>query len=152
MPVQVSCEVSVFQYGNDRRDQILLHRKFPPSHILPMSAKGLSISFNPVKVCSAEHAWHDPYLIYRLQSMRPTHILRHSWLGCGWLSVSRMRPRMPGHLAIVFLPANHRFFTHFGEDHCCMSSMHSILESPPRKRSTILTAIIQASLRPTHWS
>src|SRR5258708_32387834 len=56
MPVQVSCEVSVFQYGNDRRDQILLHRILPPSHILPMSAKGLSISFNPVKVCSAEHA------------------------------------------------------------------------------------------------
>src|SRR5258707_13875596 len=109
MPVQVSCEVSVFQYGNDRRDQILLHRKFPTSHTLPMSAKGLSISFNPVKVCSAEHAWHDSYLIYRLQSMRPTHILRHLWLGYGWLSVSRMRPRIPGHLAIVFFPANHRF-------------------------------------------
>jgi len=37
--------------------------------------------------------------------------------------------------------ANHRFFTHFGEDHCRMSSMHSILESPRRKQSIILTAI-----------
>ncbi|KAN0116201.1 hypothetical protein V8E52_006258 [Russula decolorans] len=37
--------------------------------------------------------------------------------------------------------ANHRYFTHFGEDHCRMSSMHSILESPPRKRNIILTAI-----------
>ena len=106
-----------------------------------MSAKGLSISFNPVKVCSAEHAWHDPYLIYRLQSMHPTHISPHSWLGYGWLSVSRMRLLILGYLAIVFPPANHRFFTHFGEDHCRMSSMHSILESPPRKRSIILTAI-----------
>ncbi|KAI0280235.1 hypothetical protein BGY98DRAFT_914957 [Russula aff. rugulosa BPL654] len=37
--------------------------------------------------------------------------------------------------------ANHRFFTHFGEDHCRMSSMHSILESPPKKRNIILRAI-----------
>jgi len=37
--------------------------------------------------------------------------------------------------------ANHRFFTHFGEDHCRMSSTHSILESPPKKRSIFLTAI-----------
>jgi len=36
--------------------------------------------------------------------------------------------------------ANHRFFTHFGEDHCRMSSMHSILNSQPRKRSIVLTA------------
>src|SRR5258708_21391438 len=52
-----------------------------------------------------------------------------------------MRLLILGYLAIVFPPANHRFFTHFGEDHCRMSSMHSILESPPRKRSIILTAI-----------
>jgi hypothetical protein len=52
-----------------------------------------------------------------------------------------MRLLIPGHLAIVFPPANHRFITHFGEDHCRMSSMHSILESPARKRSIILTAI-----------
>jgi len=37
--------------------------------------------------------------------------------------------------------ANHRYFTHFGEDHCRMSSMHAVLESPPRKRSIILTAM-----------
>jgi hypothetical protein len=37
--------------------------------------------------------------------------------------------------------ANHRYFTHFGEDHCRMSSMHSVLESAPRKRSIILTAV-----------
>jgi len=37
--------------------------------------------------------------------------------------------------------ANHRYFTHFGEDHCRMSSIHSILQSPPRKRSIILTAV-----------
>jgi hypothetical protein len=37
--------------------------------------------------------------------------------------------------------ANHRFFTHFGADHCRMSSMHSILESPPKNRNFMLTAI-----------
>ncbi|KAI0261593.1 hypothetical protein BC834DRAFT_460071 [Gloeopeniophorella convolvens] len=37
--------------------------------------------------------------------------------------------------------ANHRFITHFGEEHCRMSSQHSILEAPERKRNLILTAI-----------
>ncbi|KAI0296416.1 hypothetical protein BC826DRAFT_968067 [Russula brevipes] len=37
--------------------------------------------------------------------------------------------------------ANHRFFTHFGEDHCRMSSVHSVLQAPDRKKSIILTAI-----------
>jgi hypothetical protein len=42
---------------------------------------------------------------------------------------------------VLLVPANHRFFTHFGEDHCRMSSTHSILEAPERKRSPILAAI-----------
>lgn len=37
--------------------------------------------------------------------------------------------------------ANHRFFTHFGEDHCRLSSTHSVLEAEEPKRSLILTAI-----------
>jgi hypothetical protein len=40
-----------------------------------------------------------------------------------------------------FFTANHRFFTHFGEDHCRMSSVHSVLQAPDRKKSIILTAI-----------
>lgn len=73
--------------------------------------------------------------------MHLTHTSRHSWLGYGWSSVSRTRLRITGYLAILFLPANHRYFTHFGEDHCRMSSVHSILDSAPRKRSIILSAI-----------
>jgi hypothetical protein len=37
--------------------------------------------------------------------------------------------------------ANHRFFTHFGEAHCRMSSNQSIVDLPERKRSLILSAI-----------
>ncbi|KAI9509045.1 hypothetical protein F5148DRAFT_816527 [Russula earlei] len=37
--------------------------------------------------------------------------------------------------------ANHRFFTHFGENHCRMSAVHSVLEAPIRKRSLLLTGI-----------
>ena len=45
---------------------------------------------------------------------------------------------------VLFAPANHRFFTHFGEDHCRMSSTHSVLEAPERKHSHILTAVSRA--------
>jgi hypothetical protein len=59
-----------------------------------------------------------------------------------WVVVGKQnRLRITRYLVTFFLPANHRYFTHFGEDHCRMSSMHSILESAPRKRSIILTAI-----------
>jgi len=37
--------------------------------------------------------------------------------------------------------ANHRFFTHFGEDHCRLSSIHSVVEVPAVKRSLIFTVI-----------
>ncbi|KAH9979757.1 hypothetical protein BJV74DRAFT_120386 [Russula compacta] len=40
--------------------------------------------------------------------------------------------------------ANHRFFTHFGEDHCRLSAVHPVLEAPARKRSLILTVISKA--------
>ena len=106
-----------------------------------MSVTGSLISLSAVKVCFAWHAWHDSYLIGQLQITHPTHTLRHSWLGYGWSSVSRTHLRITRHLVTIFLLANHRYFTHFGEDHCRMSSMHSVLESAPRKRSIILTAV-----------
>ncbi|KAI0296409.1 hypothetical protein BC826DRAFT_233266 [Russula brevipes] len=40
--------------------------------------------------------------------------------------------------------ANHRFFTHFGEDQCRMSAVHSVLEAPVKKQSIFLTAISKA--------
>ncbi|KAF8474416.1 hypothetical protein DFH94DRAFT_129161 [Russula ochroleuca] len=40
--------------------------------------------------------------------------------------------------------ANHRFSTHFGEDHYRMSSIHSVVEAPAVKRGLILTAISKA--------
>jgi len=40
--------------------------------------------------------------------------------------------------------ANHRFFTHFGEDHCRLSYEQSILEAPERKSHLLLTAISKA--------
>jgi hypothetical protein len=50
--------------------------------------------------------------------------------------------RILGSVPIFFsFTANHRFFTHFGEDHCRMSSVHSVLQAPDRKKSIILTAI-----------
>ena len=49
--------------------------------------------------------------------------------------------RILGQLTILFSLAHHRFSTHFGEDHCRMSSIHSVVEAPARKRGLILTAI-----------
>jgi hypothetical protein len=37
-------------------------------------------------------------------------------------------------MLILLTPANHRFFTHFGENHCRLSAIHSVLEAPARKR------------------
>jgi hypothetical protein len=42
--------------------------------------------------------------------------------------------------------ANHRFFIHFGEDHCRLSSDQSILEAPDSKRSLALTIISKTLL------
>ncbi|KAI9465769.1 hypothetical protein BJY52DRAFT_485793 [Lactarius psammicola] len=42
--------------------------------------------------------------------------------------------------------ANHRFFVHFGEDHCRLSSDQSILEVPDNKRSLVLAFISNALL------
>jgi hypothetical protein len=43
-------------------------------------------------------------------------------------------------------PANHRFFIHFGEDHCRLSSDQLILEVPDSKRSLTLAIISNALL------
>ena len=51
-----------------------------------------------------------------------------------------MRLRILNRLTTLFV-ANHRFFTHFGEDHCRLSSIHSVVEAPGGKRSLILRAI-----------
>ena len=45
---------------------------------------------------------------------------------------------------ILSAPANHRLFTHFGEDHCRMSYEQSILETPERKRNLALTIMSKA--------
>jgi hypothetical protein len=42
--------------------------------------------------------------------------------------------------------AHHRFFTHFGEDSCCISSIYSVVEAPVGKRGLTLTAIYKALL------
>ncbi|KAH8996383.1 hypothetical protein EDB92DRAFT_1843632 [Lactarius akahatsu] len=42
--------------------------------------------------------------------------------------------------------ANHRFFTHFGEEHCRLSSDQSILEVPDNKRCLVLAFISNALL------
>jgi hypothetical protein len=47
-------------------------------------------------------------------------------------------------MLILLTPANHRFFTHFGENHCRLSAIHSVLEAPARKRPLILWAISKA--------
>ena len=45
------------------------------------------------------------------------------------------------HLTIRFSAAHHRFFTHFGEDRCRMSFIHSVIEAPAGKQGFILMAI-----------
>jgi len=40
--------------------------------------------------------------------------------------------------------AHHRFFTHFGEDHCRLSYEQAILEAPERQHSLFLSAISKA--------
>ncbi|KAH9017912.1 hypothetical protein EDB84DRAFT_1566645 [Lactarius hengduanensis] len=42
--------------------------------------------------------------------------------------------------------ASHRFFIHFGEDHCRLSSDHSILEVPDNERSLVLSFVSNALL------
>ena len=61
-------------------------------------------------------------------------------LGYGLLSVSFMHLR-PKELLVIFHTANHRFFIHFGEVHCRLSSDQSILEVPDSKRSLTLAII-----------
>ena len=51
-----------------------------------------------------------------------------------WLRILRQ-------LTILFSLAHHRFSTHFGDDHCRMSSVHSVVEAPARKRGLILTVL-----------
>ena len=51
---------------------------------------------------------------------------------------------IPQGLTIIPAPANHRFFTHFGEDHCRMSYEQSILETPESKHNLALTVISKA--------
>jgi hypothetical protein len=59
-------------------------------------------------------------------------------LGYGLLSVSFTHLRRKE--LLVNLPAaNHRFFIHFGEDHCRLSSDQAILEVPNNKKSLALT-------------
>ena len=48
------------------------------------------------------------------------------------------------HLTIRFSPAHHRFFTHFEEDRCRMSCIHSVVEAPAGKQGFILMAISKA--------
>ena len=65
--------------------------------------------------------------------------------GYGQLSVGFMHLRPKGLLTILTL-ANHRFFIHFGEDHCRLSSDQPILEAPDSKRSISLTIISKTLL------
>ena len=51
-----------------------------------------------------------------------------------------MHLRPKGLLAILHA-ANRRFFIHFGEDHCRLSSDQLILEVPERKESLILAVV-----------
>ena len=50
----------------------------------------------------------------------------------------RLRPKG---LLVSLHTANHRFFIHFGEDHCRLSSDQLILEVPERNRSHILAVV-----------
>jgi hypothetical protein len=68
----------------------------------------------------------------------PTSLL--TLLGYGPLLVSFMLLR-PKVLLVTLPAANHRFFIHFGEDHCRLSSDQSILEVPDSKRSLTLAII-----------
>ena len=61
-------------------------------------------------------------------------------LGYGWLSVSFMHIRAKALLTTLTV-ANHRFFIHFGEDHCRLSSDQRILEVPDSKRSLSLAIL-----------
>ena len=61
-------------------------------------------------------------------------------LGYGLLLVSFMHLR-PKELFVILPTANHRFFIHFGEDHCRLSSDQSILAVSESKRSLTLAIV-----------
>jgi hypothetical protein len=72
--------------------------------------------------------------------MLPAPISSLTSLGYGLLSVSFTHLR-PKELLVNLPAANHRFFIHFGEEHCRLSSDQSILEVPDNKWSLVLAIV-----------
>jgi hypothetical protein len=61
-------------------------------------------------------------------------------LGYGRMSVSFKHPKAKA-LLTTLTAASHRFYIHFGEDHCRLSSDQPILEVPDTKRSLSLAIL-----------
>ena len=81
-----------------------------------------------------------PQLTGPWQIMLPALTSSPTSPGYGRLSVSFAHPQAKALLTIISL-ANHRFFIHFGEDHCRLSSDQPILEVPDSKRSLSLAIL-----------
>ena len=123
-----------------------LPRKLPLSRIRLSRAKSSSIFFSMAKVSFAYYTLRVLQLTGSWQIMLPALTSPLPLLDYGRLSVSFMHLRPKGLLAILLTAANHRFFIHFGEDHCRLSSDQSILEVRDNKRSLVLAFISNALL------
>lgn len=123
-----------------------LPRTLPLSRIRLSRVKSSSIFFNVAKVCFAYYTLRVLRLTGSWQIILPALTSSLTSQGYGQLSVSFMHLRPKGHFAILLIAANHRFFIHFGEDHCRLSSDQSILEVPDSKRSLALTILSKTLL------
>ena len=83
-------------------------------------------------VCFVDHA-SSPYVI--------TYVARL------WATVGKLFAPTKRETFLIFLAvANHRFFIHFGEDHCRLSSDQAIIDVPDRKESLVLALISKTLL------
>jgi hypothetical protein len=80
----------------------------------------------------------DPLLTEHASDLYVTYVARL------WVVVGKQNAPTNPETLYDFAPANHRFFTHFGEDHCRMSATHSVVDTPAGKRNLILTTISKA--------
>jgi hypothetical protein len=64
-----------------------------------------------------------------------------------WATVGKFFAPTKRETFLIFLAlANHRFFIHFGEDHCRLSSDQAILEAPDSKESLVLAVLSKTLL------
>ncbi|KAH9042552.1 hypothetical protein EDB85DRAFT_2139121 [Lactarius pseudohatsudake] len=125
-------------------------------HALDTISVGLPHSFSSghLQYALQENYWIHVELFpetaspYSLTALNELQIIFLHARAVNWVSADHASsPYITTYVARLWATvANHRFFTHFGEEHCRLSSDQSILEVPDSKRSVVLAFISNALL------